>query len=97
MIQYNATSIYIIGGLQNGSNSEKTWIIDPSNNFQIRQGPSLNVGRISHSCGKMKISGKTFLVVAGGFGLNGCLDSVELLNPLTDHGWIIGKAKNFIL
>ena len=44
-------SIYIIGGDQNvGSHngsfpSKKTWIVDPTNEFQIKEGPTLNEAR----------------------------------------------------
>ena len=56
MIQYNKESIYIIGGIQNGSESKKTWIADPTNGFKIKEGPSLNVGRVAHGCAKMSLS-----------------------------------------
>ena len=40
MIQYDEKSIYIIGRRQNDSFSNKTWIVDPTNGFQITEGPS---------------------------------------------------------
>ena len=87
MIQYDAKSIYIIGGFQNGSISNKTWIVDPTNEFQITEGPSLNKGRAYHGCAKMTLNGRTILVVAGGFG---ALDSVEILDPLGNNVWTQG-------
>lgn len=91
MIQYDENSIYIIGGLQDDSFSNQTWIIDPSNNFNLREGPPLNERRYYHSCGKMEINGKVILVVAGGGGgFGGYLDSVELMDPASDQGWISG-------
>ena len=45
MIQYDEKSIYIIGGFQNNLKSNKTWIVDPTNGFQITEGPSLNKGK----------------------------------------------------
>ena len=91
MIQYDENSIYIIGGLQDDSFSNQTWIIDPSNNFNLREGPPLNEKRYYHSCGKMEINGKVILVVAGGGGgFGGYLDSVELMDPASDQGWISG-------
>ena len=84
-------TIYLIGGMQNGQTSNKTWIIDPTNNFQIKVGPSLNMARDSHSCSKMKIEGRIFLVVAGGQDDSGPLDSVELLDiTYPDQGWKFG-------
>ena len=87
MIQYDEKSIYIIGGFQNGSISNKTWIVDPTNEFQITEGPSLNKGRYSHGCAKMTLNGRTILVVAGGFG---ALDSVEILDPSENNVWTQG-------
>ena len=80
MIQYDEKSIYIIGGYQNGSLSKKTWIVNPKNGFEIKEGPSLNKGRNSHGCAKMTLNGRTILVVAGGYN-SGYLDSVEILDP----------------
>ena len=94
MIQYNEKSIYIIGGWQNDSSfSNKTWIVDPTNEFQITEGPSLNNGRAGHGCAKMTLNGRTVLVVAGGFG---ALDSVEILDPSENNVWTQGLYLNFI-
>ena len=77
-----------IGGKQNGkSNSKKTWIIDPTNGFNIAEGPSLNEGRMYHSCGKMKDEyGNVLVVVAGGYKR----DSVEVLNTTLMKEWVYG-------
>ena len=90
IIQYDETSIYIIGGWQNGSRSNKTWIVDPTKEFQIKEGPPLNVNREGHGCAKMKLNGRTVLVVAGGFGFEGFLDSVEILDPTINKNWTLG-------
>ena len=96
MIQYDEKSIYIIGGDQNGSGfSNKTWIVDPTNEFQIKEGPSLNNGRFAHGCAKMTVNWRTILVVAGGFGAlesggYGAVDSVEILDPLGNNVWTQG-------
>ena len=91
MIQYDEKSIYIIGGFQNGSISNKTWIVDPTNEFQITEGPSLNKGRYSHGCAKMTLNGRTILVVAGGNGERyETLDSVEILDPSGNNVWTPG-------
>ena len=89
MIQYDEKSIYIIGGFQNGSISNKTWIVDPTNEFQITEGPSLNKGRAYHGCAKMTLNGRTILVVAGGYN-SGALDSVEILDPSENNVWTQG-------
>ena len=97
MIQYDEKSIYIIGGSQNGSGfSNKTWIVDPTNEFQIKEGPSLNNGRAVHGCAKMTLNGRTILVVAGGVGNYGILDSVEILDPSGSNVWTQGLYLNSI-
>ena len=62
MIKYNDSAIFIIGG-KFLNKSSKTWIIDPTNNFTIRDGPSLSEAKEIMACGKMTIDGKTWLVV----------------------------------
>ena len=65
MIKYNDSAIFIIGEYTSYPYpvSSKTWIIDPTNNFTIRDGPSLSKGKAYMACGKMTIDGKTWLVV----------------------------------
>ena len=84
MIQYDEKSIYIIGGSQNKITSKKTWIIDPTNGFQIKEGPLLQKARKWHGCAKMTIGGRTILVVAGG---NEASNSVEILDPSEKDIW----------
>ena len=57
----------------------------------MREGPNLNIARCGHSCNKMIINEKVFIIVAGGF----FEDSVELLDPMSDQGWIFGKYVMF--
>ena len=90
--------IYIIGGDQNGSfPSKKTWIVDPTNEFQIKEGPTLNEARRCHGCAKMTLNGRTILVVAGGEGEDyKTLDSVEILDPSANNVWTPGLYLKFI-
>ena len=81
MIQLSEKLIYIVGGWQNGTISNKTWIFDTTKGFDIKEGPSMNKERSLHSCGKMNINGKIIFVVAGGIGSKCNLDSVEILDP----------------
>ena len=97
MVLVNPTTIYLIGGDQNNGfakgGSDNTWIIDPTNNFQIKAGPSLNIPRVQHSCSKMRIQGRIYLVVAGGWFRNNddTLCSVELLDTTSpNQGWKMG-------
>ena len=101
MIHFDKNCIYIIGGFQNDSVSRKTWIVTLNNfnisdnggkfEFEIKEGPSLNIDRKEHSSGKMDIDGKTYLIAAGGINeANSFLDSVEILDPLDGKGWKLG-------
>ena len=89
MIQYDKNSIYIIGGVQNGRRTNKTWIVNLTNGFQIKKGPCLNKRRSGHVCAKMNFKGRTILVVAGGYN-GGWLDSVEILDPSGNNVWTPG-------
>ena len=91
MVLVNPSTIYLIGGFQNEQTSNNTWIVDPTNNFQIKVGPSLNIARKWHSCSKIRIKGRIFLVVAGGHNHGKDLDSVEFLDTTCpEKGWKIG-------
>ena len=96
-IKYNEDSIYLIGGYQDGIISEKTWIIggDPDKNgFTIKEGPCLNTKRYAHSCGIMEKNGKILIVVAGGQEEDDDLDTVEILDPSSNAGWILGNFRH---
>ena len=99
MIQYDEKSIYIIGGIQNGRfSSKKTWIVDPTDEFQIKEGPTLNKGRHCHGCAKMSLNGRTILVVAGGYGEDyEVLDSVEILDPSGSNVWTQGLYLKYVV
>lgn len=93
MVQVNSKAVYIIGGYQYyGIESKKTWIVDPnklySNMFDYKEGPDMNLARIRHSCNKMEINGKIYLVVAG----HKNEDFIEILDSESpEKGWIIGS------
>ena len=44
----------------------------------------------------MTLNGRTILVVAGGYGNNGTLDSVEILDPQGNNVWTPGIFLKFI-
>ena len=89
MIKYNKNSVFIIGGNQNGTLSDKTWIIDPTKNFDIEEGPSFNSPKSLMACGKIQIQKKIWLVV-GPYGGN--TFDIELLDPSNlSQGWIEGE------
>ena len=91
MVQVDSKSIYLIGGYQNGKKSHKTWIIDPTNNFEIIEGPSMNIARNSHLCATMRIDNKIFIVVFGGCDGHGSV-LVEILDTsLPTNNWKLGE------
>ena len=100
MVAVDQHTIYLIGGVLEldghvSTATKNTWVIDPTNNFDLKPGPSLQVGRHKHSSSKITINGKIYLVVAGGMmkSWGGMLDSVELLDTKSpDQGWITGKT-----
>ena len=88
MVQYKPNKILLIGGLQNYAIMDKTWIIDTSNAFDMKEGPVLNVGRYFHFCGKAKDKyGNVIVFVAGGY-----VASTEFLNTTTMKEWIKGRT-----
>ena len=65
MIKINPYAIYIIGGFQDNECSDKTWIVDLSYGFEIKEGPTLNVRRAGHSCGLIQVDSTTTLIIVG--------------------------------
>ena len=96
MIQYASNSILLIGGLQDGCISGKTWIINPENGFEIKEGPPLNIARYRHSCAKMvsPANGKVLIIVAGGIN-KAAVKSVEIWDPASNEGWTFGPSLPF--
>ena len=71
--------------------------MDPTNEFKIKEGPSLNEGRRFHGCAKMTLNGRTIMVVAGGVDDDyETLDSVEILDPSGSNVWTPGLYLKFI-
>ena len=73
MVKYDAKHILMIGGnyrVKGGkfvTATNKTWIIDTEQNFNITEGPQLNQGRMLHYCGKLKdMFGNVLVVVVSG-------------------------------
>merc|ERR1711973_888677 len=84
MVQVDYDAIYIIGGKQNGNMTNKVWIVDPTNNWSVVEGPSLLNDRYFHSCAVMETGPGKRIVVAGGFGSDGAPEtSVETLDGFT--------------
>lgn len=91
MVKVSESAIYMVGGKQDGEISPQVWIADPTNNFEVKKGPSLQKGRYFHSCAVYQDSGVVKIVVAGGFGDAGPTNSVEILDPSKSNQWESGK------
>ena len=91
MVHVDSKIIYLIGGYQNNQESEKTWIIDPKNNFEMKEGPKMNYSRQGHSCATMRLNNKIFIVVFGGCDGRGFMDIEILDTSLPTNNWKLGK------
>ena len=97
MIHYNSSAIFLIGGQKISTEiSKEVWIIDPTKNYTLKEGPPLvNSDRFMGVCAKMKVNNTEIIVVAGGQVFSEemdvfiAYDSVELLFP---NGWVKGKG-----
>ena len=103
MVQVDEKNIYLIGGLQNYTYSNKTWIIDPTNNFNVKEGPTMNFQKHNGSCATMTLNQEVYIVVFGA-GIDAGIPTeatVEILNTVSPHnGWEMGmyyKGQNYLL
>ena len=105
MVQYDESSIYMIGGCEGGSEdgpTDATWIFNPLKNFTKKLTYNLKTHRSGHCCGKMysRDKSKILLVVAGGEVMEfpqaqrRILNSVEILDPTSGKGWEAGMIFN---
>ena len=91
MVQVDSETIYLIGGVLNRKASNKTWIINPTKNFEMREGPNMNHSRTVHSCATMKLNNKVFIVAVGGYNPSGTRTTVEILDTsLPANNWKFG-------
>ena len=91
-VKLSEQEIFVIGGYYN---RHSVWIFNPHNGFTRKEGPSLNKGRLAHSCSTLTDGEKTLIIVAGGAYYNAAfeetpLNSVEIYDP-TINTWHEGK------
>ena len=55
--------------------------------------PKMSSEKWLHGCATFIHNDKIHVIVAGGYGENGVLDSTEIWNIDSDEGWIQGKQK----
>ncbi len=97
MVTVNSTTVMVIGGIQNGQYSGKTFYFTFGEESWTK-GPELKNKRIYHSCGKIrrnKESQEMSIIVAGGY-FNGSsyLSSVEILDEGSNE-WQTGPELPF--
>ena len=104
-VKFSEDQIFVIGGESWEDDCEysqscwnKVFIFNPLNGFTHIEGPSLKIGRRSHSCGLMSNAAQhKKIVVAGGFGYSNPhdytpkLSSVEIFYPYVNKDWVTGK------
>ena len=106
MIQVDSKTILMIAGEQcqdkwnwQPEPSNKTWILDPSDNYKIvREGPTMNKARRLHSSAKMLINEKEYIVVAGGCNMGNTVELLEaesLTQEWSKDGLEVKKAKKW--
>jgi hypothetical protein len=94
LVSLNDTTVLFIGGwLQNGTTSKATWFYNTDHKTWT-DGPSLILGRHSHSCALFKSPqhGHTDTVIITGGVNNDAIASTELLN-LESNSWESGKGQ----
>ena len=88
MTKINEDLVVILGGR---ITEKKTLLVDISNNFSIKEGPTMIHGRDFHACGTFLLNGKTVVFTAGGY--DGSKDiSTEFWDPTSEDGWIKGTV-----
>ena len=88
MVHVNATTVMVIGGIQNGTqNSNGTYILNTGNE-QWRRGPNLKYGQARFLCGKLRTnlhrSEDLSIIVVGSFN-----SRIQLLDDL-EADWRLG-------
>ena len=66
-VKLSAQEIFLIGGWDGSQCINQVWVFDPQNEFERKEGVSLNMKRCSHSCSIMRDGEKIVIVVAGGY------------------------------
>ena len=83
--------VYMIGGHTVTSYVKNVWVADPLDGYtSFTQGPSLSENKCNLHCGTMSVGAKSIIVAAGGHNAENFLESVEILDPLSNQ-WVHGK------
>jgi N-acetylneuraminic acid mutarotase len=96
MVTVNSTTVMVIGGIQNGQRSGKTFYFTFGEESWT-EGPQLKIKRSYHSSGKIrrnKESQEMSIIVAGGYDGSSTLSSVEILDEGSNE-WHTGPELPF--
>jgi hypothetical protein len=96
MVTVNSTTVWVIGGYQNGQISRRTFYFTFGEESWT-EGPELKKKRGWHSCGKIrrnKESQEMSIIVAGGLDGSSILSSVEILDEGSNE-WQTGPELQF--
>ena len=88
-VMLNSTTVFVIGGLVNGTISNTVLLFDLVA-MAWSFGQPLNNARQSHSCGKI-IQGNDYVIIVVGGDNNGMMMSVEIFNPI-NNSWSYGPS-----
>jgi hypothetical protein len=91
LVGVNSSTALLCGGY-NGQGLNECHYMDWEDH-SWSQGPSMMTKRMLHSCGIFKSAahqGRNIVIAAGGYNTDDNLDSVEMLDPITNT-WIEGK------
>jgi hypothetical protein len=98
MVTVNSTTVMVIGGIQNGQWSGKTFFFTIGEESWT-EGPELQNKRYFHSCGKIrrnKESQEMSIIVAGGWDGSSIVSSVEILDEGANE-WQTGPELPFVI
>merc|ERR1711976_433789 len=86
ILKINETTGFITGGMQDGGWSPETHFVNLQT-LDVTSGPRMQTERWNHGCANFHFGGKTYALVAGGWGL----DSTEILDLEQSHPtWTVG-------
>ena len=96
IVPWDDDTFMLIGGLGNSNTATtSTYFVNIKTN-RLTYGPSLLTARYNHACNEVIVNGESFIIVAGGRGVNwslGAFASTEYLSKSsTENKWKTGKV-----
>ena len=89
-VPWDSETFLLIGGTISGQEyRDETYYINVITN-QLTNGPSLNTGRYYHTCDELEVSGKSYIIVTGGFPDERSTEVLDKSN--VGQGWLKGNT-----